>query len=99
MIRLQLVSKNQARWIPVPDDDRIIKDFYPNDYLPRGVRLAAYGGDASDLPAHVMQEFLDAVAAGEATVPIVRVFGFDDIVAAHTTMESGDTKGKLVVTT
>ncbi len=28
-----------------------IKDFYPIDYLPRGVRLTAYGGDAADLPA------------------------------------------------
>jgi len=80
-------------------NDWIIKDFYPNDYLPRGVRLAAYGGDASDLPAHVLQEFLDAVAAGDATVPIDRVFGFADIVAAHTAMETGDTRGKLVVTT
>lgn len=28
----------------------------------RGVRLTAYGGDASDLPRHVLQEFLDDVA-------------------------------------
>ncbi|NNC78795.1 MAG: zinc-binding dehydrogenase, partial [Acidimicrobiales bacterium] len=28
----------------------IVKDFYPIAYLPRGVRLAAYGGDATDLP-------------------------------------------------
>ena len=25
-----------------------VKDFYPIDYLPAGVRLTAYGGDASD---------------------------------------------------
>src|SRR4051812_48589182 len=41
-----------------------VPDFYPIDYLPRGVRLAAYGGDASDLPADVLQGFLDDVAAG-----------------------------------
>ena len=76
-----------------------IKDFYPIAYLPRGVRLAAYGGDASDLPAEVLQEFLDAVAAEQATVPIDRVYAFDEIVAAHTAMESGHTKGKLVVLT
>ena len=30
-----------------------------------GVRLTAYGGDASDLPPAVLQEFLDTVAAGD----------------------------------
>jgi NADPH2:quinone reductase len=77
----------------------IVKDFYPIGYLPRGVRLSAYGGDAGDLPAAVLQGFLDAVATGTAVVPIDRVYAFDEIVAAHTAMESGDTKGKLVVTT
>jgi NADPH:quinone reductase len=77
----------------------IVKDFYPNDYLPRGVRLAAYGGDASDLPAAVLQDFLDAVAAGRATVPIDHVYAFDQIVEAHEAMESGHTQGKLVVLT
>jgi len=27
-----------------------VRDFYPIDYLPRGVRLTAYGGGAADLP-------------------------------------------------
>ena len=27
-----------------------VPDFYPIDYLPRGVRLTAYGGDSTDLP-------------------------------------------------
>eukprot|EP01133_Synstelium_polycarpum_P027862 gene27862-33698_t len=47
-----------------------VKDFYPIDYNPRGVRLTSYGGDASDLPAGVLQDFLSAVASGEAVVPI-----------------------------
>ena len=76
-----------------------VRDFYPVDYLPRGVRLAAYGGGAEDLPAPVLQQFLDAVAAGTAVVPIGRVFAFDDIVEAHRTMEAGTAGGKIVVTT
>lgn len=76
-----------------------VRDFYPIDYLPRGVRLTAYGGDASDLPQAVLQDFLDAVAAGTAVVPIARVFTLDDIVEAHTLMEEGGVSGKLVVTT
>lgn len=74
-----------------------VRDFYPIDYLPRGVRLTAYGGDASDLPPAVLQEFLDAVAAGEATVPIHRTYRLDEIAEAHADMEAGRASGKLVV--
>ena len=41
-----------------------VRDFAPNEYLPRGVRLAGYSGDAADLPREALQEILDAVAAG-----------------------------------
>lgn len=75
-----------------------VKDFYPIDYIPRGVRLTSYGGDAGDLPAAVLQDFLDAVAAGSAVVPIHHVYAFDEIAQAHTAMEAGTATGKLVVT-
>ncbi|MFI5617916.1 zinc-binding alcohol dehydrogenase family protein [Streptomyces sp. NPDC051567] len=76
-----------------------VRDFYPIEYIPRGVRLTAYGGDAGDLPPHVLQEFLDAVAAGDAVVPVDRVYAFDRIAEAHAAMEAGSASGKLVVTT
>src|SRR5437016_3757868 len=50
-----------------------VRDFYPIDYIPQGVRLTAYGGEAENLPPHVLQAFLDAVAAGDAVVPIDHV--------------------------
>lgn len=74
-----------------------VPDFYPIDYLPRGVRLTAYAGDATDLPADVLQSFLDDVAAGRLTVPIGRVYQLDQIAAAHADMEAGTAAGKLVV--
>ena len=74
-----------------------VRDFYPIDYLPRGVRLTAYGGDATDLPTHVLQDFLDAVAAGDAIVPIHKTYRLDNIAAAHADMEAGRATGKLVV--
>ncbi|WP_328989401.1 zinc-binding alcohol dehydrogenase family protein [Kribbella sp. NBC_01245] len=77
----------------------IVRDFYPIGYLPHGVRLSAYGGEAGDLPGDVLQGFIDAAAAGTITVPIDRVYRFDEIVEAHRAMESGQTAGKLVVTT
>ena len=76
-----------------------VENFYPIEYLPRGVRLTAYGGDAGDLPVGVLQGFLDAVAAGDATVPISKVYDFDQIAQAHADMEAGTATGKLVVTT
>ena len=45
-------------------DQWTIADFYPMDWLPNGVRLTAFSGEAADLPAPVLQEFLDAVAVG-----------------------------------
>jgi NADPH:quinone reductase-like Zn-dependent oxidoreductase len=74
-----------------------VRDFYPIEYLPRGVRLTAYGGDASDLPADVLQDFLDAVAAGDALVPIHRAYRMNEISQAHADMEAGRAAGKLVV--
>jgi NADPH2:quinone reductase len=74
-----------------------VRDFYPIDYIPHGVRLTAYGGDAQDLPQRVLQDYLDAVAAGEVSVPIDHVYKFDEVVQAHAAMEAGTATGKLVV--
>lgn len=76
-----------------------VPDFYPIDYIPRGVRLTAYAGEAADLPAEVLQEYLDDVASGAAVVPVGRVFNMDQIVDAHRLMEEGGARGKIVVLT
>jgi NADPH:quinone reductase-like Zn-dependent oxidoreductase len=76
----------------------VVPDFYPIGYIPTGVRLTAYGGEARDLPAHVLQRFLDATAAGRFSPPIHRVFqGLEQVVEAHRVMESNQAVGKLVV--
>jgi NADPH:quinone reductase-like Zn-dependent oxidoreductase len=77
----------------------IVPDFYPSGFLPRGVRLSGYFGDASDLPQAVLQAFLDAVAVGEATVPIAKTYTMDEIATAHDDMEHDRVAGKLVVST
>ncbi|MGG5173050.1 zinc-binding alcohol dehydrogenase family protein [Pseudarthrobacter sp. J1738] len=78
-------------------DQWTVKDFYPMDFIPNGVRLTAYSGEANDLPAEVLQEFLDAIADGQVSVPIAKVYAFDEIVQAHQDMEDGAVAGKLVV--
>jgi NADPH:quinone reductase len=76
-----------------------VRDFYPIDYLPRGVRLTAYGGESADLPPQLLQSFLNSVAAGQAVVPVGHVYTFNEIVRAHADMEASKVAGKLVVTT
>lgn len=78
-------------------DEWTIHEFYPMDWLPNGVRLTAYSGEASDLSPGALQAFLDAVAAGEAVVPVGRVYRLDEIVQAHRDMESNSVGGKGVV--
>jgi NADPH2:quinone reductase len=75
-----------------------VRDFSPNEYLPRGVRLAGYFGDAADLPADAFQEILDAVAAGRLAFPVDRVYdGLEQVPQAHDDMEHDRAAGKLVV--
>jgi NADPH2:quinone reductase len=78
-------------------DEWTIHEFYPMDWLPNGVRLTAYSGEAADLAPSELQGFLDAVAQSHARVPISRVYRLDDIVQAHRDMEAGHEGGKLVV--
>ncbi|GHG36961.1 zinc-binding dehydrogenase [Streptomyces zaomyceticus] len=74
-----------------------VPDFYPIDYLPRGVRLTAYSGEAGDLPADVLQHHLDDIAAGVTTSGPLHVYALDDIRKAHDDLEHGRHVGKLVV--
>jgi NADPH:quinone reductase-like Zn-dependent oxidoreductase len=75
-----------------------VRDFSPNEYLPRGVRLAGYFGDAADLPREAFQEILDAVAAGRLAFPVDRVYdGLEQVPQAHDDMEHDRATGKLVV--
>jgi NADPH:quinone reductase len=75
-------------------DEWTVPDFYPIGYLPKGVRLTAYGGEASDLPAAALQDFLDA----GLRVPVARTYPMDRIAEAHDDMEHNRVAGKLVVT-
>ena len=75
----------------------VVDSFYPIDCLPTGVRLTAYGGDATDLPADVLQDYLAAAADDPGLIPLDRVFSLDDISEAHEYMEQNRATGKIVV--
>ncbi len=75
----------------------IVKDFYPNEYIPSGVRLTSYGGGSEDLPVDVLQRYVDAISSGRMKVAIHRVYKLDEIQQAHADMENNVATGKLVV--
>jgi NADPH:quinone reductase len=72
-------------------------DFYLIGNLPNGVRLTAYGGESTDLPADAFQQYVDLVAVGKLSIRIDRVFVLDEIAQAHRIMQDGKAAGKLVV--
>jgi NADPH:quinone reductase-like Zn-dependent oxidoreductase len=76
----------------------IVADFYPIAFIPTGVRLTAYGGDASDLPAAVLSEIAQALHQGEVDWPI-EVYEMDDIARAHDDMEHNRVAARQVVRT
>lgn len=78
-------------------DEWTIPEFYPMDWLPNGVRLTAYSGEAADLSAAALQDFLDAVETGEVVVPLGRTYRLDEIVSAHRDLEANTVGGKAVV--
>jgi NADPH:quinone reductase-like Zn-dependent oxidoreductase len=78
-------------------DNWTIREFYPMDWLPNGVRLTAYSGGAADLAPDVLQGYLDAVAQGRAIIPVGRVYRLDQMAQAHRDMEAGVVGGKGVV--
>jgi NADPH2:quinone reductase len=74
----------------------IVKDFYPIDYLPRGVRLSAYSGGADDLPAPVLQRFLDRIADGSINLGPAAMYTLEEIPRAHADIDANRVAGKLV---
>ena len=76
----------------------IVPEFYPIDFIPTGVRLTAYGGDADNLPGDLLSEIANAIDQGEIDWP-VEVYTMEDIVKAHNDMENNRIAAKQVVVT
>lgn len=66
--------------------------------IPGGVRLTSYAGEAADLPPHVFQQQLQAIADGRLKTPIAKTYkGLERVRDAQANVESGTTPGKHVV--
>ena len=71
--------------------------FSPLGEIPSGVYLTSYAGENNNLPAQLLQDFIDQVEKGTLEVKIDRVFQLEEIVQAHAHMEDNKAAGKLVV--
>jgi len=77
----------------------LIPDFEPIAMIPSGTRLTAFHSDTmkGGAGAAVLQRVVHEVEAGGYRPNIDRVFGLDEIVAAHHYMEDDRATGKVVV--
>lgn len=72
-------------------------EFEPFLDIPTGVFLTAYSGGSGNVTAAELQAYVDDVASGSVPVALDRTFTLDEIVAAHSYMESNRARGKIVV--
>ena len=70
-------------------DSWTIPDFYPLDWIPTGVRLTTYSGEARNLPAAELQRVLDRIAAGALELAPVHAYPLEEIVRAQLDMTAG----------
>jgi NADPH:quinone reductase-like Zn-dependent oxidoreductase len=76
-----------------------LERFEPLEDIPSTVKLTTYGSSSAtaETSTAAFQHIVDGLAAGRYRPNIDRVFAFDEIVAAHRTMEENRASGKLVV--
>jgi NADPH:quinone reductase-like Zn-dependent oxidoreductase len=77
----------------------LIRDFEPIAMIPSGTRLTAFHSDnlKGSAGTTVLQRVVREVEAGVYRPNVDRVFGLDEIVAAHRYMEDNQATGKLVM--
>ena len=75
----------------------VLDDFHPMGDIPTAVKLTSYSGEAADLTAAQLQDYIGLVENGELEVKTGPVFDFDELVEAHKLMDANQAGGKIVV--
>jgi NADPH:quinone reductase-like Zn-dependent oxidoreductase len=77
----------------------LLRDFEPIAMIPPGTRLTAFHSHSvkGSAGAAILQRIVHNVESGVYRPNVDRVFGLDDIVAAHRRMEAAEATGKLVM--
>jgi len=74
-----------------------IKDFAPMDYIPATTFLTVYDSGQMRVEGKYFQDFINEIENGNIHPKIKKVFKLEEIVEAHTFMESNSGGGKIVV--
>jgi NADPH:quinone reductase-like Zn-dependent oxidoreductase len=96
---LQLVRRGGTVCMAGSLSGWVIPDLEPIAMIPSGTKLTAFHSDSikGSAGTTVLQRIIREVEAGVYRPNIDRVFGLDDIAAAHRYMEDNQATGKLVV--
>jgi NADPH:quinone reductase-like Zn-dependent oxidoreductase len=94
---LQLVRRGGTVCVAGSLSGWLIPDFEPIAMIPSGTSLTAFHSNNIKGSTTALQRIVDEVEAGVYRPNVNRVFGLDDIVAAHNYMETNQATGKLVV--
>lgn len=76
-----------------------VPNFVPMEFIPATVRLTIYDSGQIQVDQESFQQFIRDVEAGLIRLNIGGVFTLDEIVAAHSLMDSNSAGGKIVVVT
>ena len=67
------------------------------DYIPAGTFLTVYDSGQMRLEGHFFSRIINEIENGNIHPQIKKVFKLEEIVKAHTFMESNSSGGKIVV--
>src|SRR5262249_25537091 len=96
---LTIASKGVLCYMGNLGDQSALERFQPLSDIPSGVRLTTYASRATiDAArcAHLLQQIVDAVAAGRYPTHLDRAFTLDQLAEAHRYMEENRATGKVV---
>jgi NADPH:quinone reductase-like Zn-dependent oxidoreductase len=74
-----------------------VPEFEPVAMIPSGARLTAFHSGTAAGDTNALRQVVGKVEAGAYRPNLDRVFGLDDVVAAHRYMEGDEATGKLVL--
>lgn len=74
-----------------------LESFEPMTAIPSTVKLTAYSGEASDISAEQLQNYLELVEQGRLQIKTGPIFPFSELKEAHRLMDENRMAGKMVV--
>jgi NADPH:quinone reductase-like Zn-dependent oxidoreductase len=81
------------------DGEWEFKLFSPMGDIPTAVKLTSYSGEAADISAEKIQEYIILIEEGKLNIGVGKVFPFKELQKAHQLMDDNKANGKTVIKT